>query len=68
MLRRRWTAGLYYAGLILLTLFIPAAIIIGTWNRGNESFYGVIAGIIAFLIFLAYLIYPTILGSGGRNE
>lgn len=60
--RRRWVALLYYAGLIAVTLFIPIAIIAGARARGVDVHYGWIAGILAFLILLAYLIYPSILG------
>jgi len=55
-------AILYYAGLIAVTLFIPIAIIVGTRARGIDVYYGWIAGILAFLILFAYLIYPSILG------
>ncbi|GAA5345502.1 hypothetical protein [Planifilum fimeticola] len=60
--RRRWVAFLYYAGLIAVTLFIPIAIIAGARARGFDVHYGWFAGILAFLILLAYLIYPSILG------
>lgn len=66
MLRRRWTSALYYTGLILLFLFIPAAIFLGTRGRGDDSYYGIIGAVIALLIFLAYLIFPNI--TGNRNK
>lgn len=62
--RRRWAAFLYNAGLFALTLFIPIAIIAGTRARGVDVYYGWIAGILAFLILFAFLIYPAILGRG----
>lgn len=60
--RRRWIAALYYAALIAITLFIPFAIIYGTWSREIDVYYGWVGGILAFLILFAYLIYPSILG------
>ena len=60
--RRKWTAVLYYGAPIALTLFIPIAIIAGARARGVDIQYGWFAGILAFLILLSYLIFPSILG------
>lgn len=62
MVRRKWLAVLYYAGLVALTLFMPLAIITVMRERGEPTAITWIFGGIAFFIWLSYLILPSWLG------
>lgn len=60
--RRLARARGYNIGLILLTVGIPAMLIIGTWLDREQLFYGIAAAVLAFFILLMYVVYPNWLG------
>ncbi|MCS1351759.1 hypothetical protein [Mechercharimyces sp. CAU 1602] len=62
MYRRRILGTIYYIGLIVISLFIPLAIIGSVLTRGDEVTSGWVGGILAFIVLMAYLIIPNILG------
>lgn len=57
--RRLAKARSYNALLILLTVGIPALLVVGTWLDGDSLFYGVAVAVLAFLILLMYVVYPN---------
>lgn len=57
--RRLAKARSYNALLILLTVGIPALLVVGTWLDGGSLFYGVAVAVLAFLILLMYVVYPN---------